>query len=148
MPAGRPQTANGSSPLKSPKKRGTINLSNDVEQMMLDQQHNMQMTISEKEIELERLKTTVFSLNGKCVIVDDHVEDVRTATYRFNDSEAQRGKLQIHIVETSKKVQLDNTAHTDYQNDLIEEINSLKSQIETMRVEHHQALLRKDQECE
>ena len=106
------------------------------------------MVISEKEIELERLKTTVFSLNGKCAIVDDHVEDVRNATYRFNDSENQRQKLQIHIVETSKKVQIDNTAHTDYQNDLIQEITDLKQALEQTKTDHHRALQRKDEEME
>jgi len=86
----------------------------------------MQMIISEKEIELERLKTTVFSLNGKCVIVDDHVEDVKTATYRFSDSENHRSSLQVHIVKTSEKVIVDNTQHTNYQNNLAEEIKALK----------------------
>jgi hypothetical protein len=34
------------------------------------------MQISEKEVEIERLKTTVVSLNGKCMVVDDHLADL------------------------------------------------------------------------
>ena len=30
------------------------------------------MQISEKEVEIDRLKTTVVALNGKCNVVDDH----------------------------------------------------------------------------
>lgn len=83
--------ARPSSPTKSPKKRpAAAPTSNDYEQMLLDQQHQMQMVISEKEIEIERLKTTVVSLNAKCSVVDDHVEDVKNTTNRINDSENQR----------------------------------------------------------
>lgn len=38
---------------------------------MNDAIHNLQMSMSEKEIEIERLKITVVSLNTKCQIVDD-----------------------------------------------------------------------------
>jgi hypothetical protein len=51
------------------------------------------MHISEKEIEIERLKTTVIALNHKCSVVDDHVADVHTSSIRFSDSEVQRGEL-------------------------------------------------------
>ena len=58
----------------------------------------MSMQVSEKEIEIERLKTTVASLNHKCAIVDDHLADVQNARNDFADSEVQRVKLQEHIV--------------------------------------------------
>ena len=45
---------------------------------MLDEQHHaFTMQISEKEIEIERLKTTVASLNGKCMVVDDYAADLK-----------------------------------------------------------------------
>ena len=86
----RPMTAGGS-PGKSPKKsraapeRGVT--SADYENMLNDQQHQMSMQVSEKEIEIERLKTTVTSLNHKCAIVDDHLQDVTNARGDFQDSE-------------------------------------------------------------
>ena len=84
------------------------------------------MVISEKEIELERLKTTVMSLNGKCSVVDDHVDDVNNTRAKFDQSEQTRGTLQVHIVQTAQKVEQDNTAHTEYQEELVAEINNLK----------------------
>jgi hypothetical protein len=50
----------------------------------------MNMHISDKEIEIERLKTTVVALNGKCTNNDDHLEDAKNASYRFSDSEKVR----------------------------------------------------------
>jgi|TARA_B110000305_G_C19319056_1_gene577991 hypothetical protein len=71
----------------------------------------MSMQVSEKEIEIERLKTTVVSLNAKCSNVNDIEEDFRNASTRFDDSEAQRTKLQEHIVLTSQKVEQDASNH-------------------------------------
>jgi hypothetical protein len=51
--------------------------------MLVDQQHHLSMQVSDKEIELERLKTTVFALNSKCEVVEDHKQDVQTTTARF-----------------------------------------------------------------
>jgi gas vesicle protein len=98
-----------------------------IEQIVADATHNMQMLVSEKEIEIERLKTTVVSLNSKCAIVDDHLEDVKNTTNRFEESEQQRANLQNHMKQTSKKVQQDNNAHTEYQNQLLDEIDALKA---------------------
>ena len=71
----RPSTG---SPAKSPKKSrgGPSNslaapTSVDYENLLSDQQHQMSMQVSEKEIEIERLKTTVVSLNAKCSNVND-----------------------------------------------------------------------------
>jgi hypothetical protein len=92
----RPQTA---SPTKSPKKQKSITMAGppvttaDYENMLSDQQHQMSMQVSEKEIEIERLKTTVASLNHKCAIVDDHLQDVQNARGDHKDSEANRVKL-------------------------------------------------------
>ena len=70
----RPATT--SSPHKSPKKTKSNISPNvttaDYENMMNEQQHMMSMQVSEKEIEIDRLKTTVFTLNTKCQIVDEH----------------------------------------------------------------------------
>lgn len=76
----RPSTA---SPAKSPKKRITSTApptSHDYEQMINEQQHQMNMHVSEKEVEIERLMTTVVALNSKNAIVDDHLVDVQSFT--------------------------------------------------------------------
>lgn len=51
------------------------------------------MQVSEKEIEIERLMTTVASLNHKAAIIDDRETDVKNIGFRFSDSETQRGNL-------------------------------------------------------
>jgi hypothetical protein len=65
----------------------------DYEQMLNDQQHQLSMQVSDKEIEIERLKTTVFALNSKCEVVADHEKDVKTTTTRFQHSEVERNTL-------------------------------------------------------
>ena len=45
------------------------------------------MVISKKEIEIERLKITVVSLNTKCIVVDDHLRDLENTSNRLDDSE-------------------------------------------------------------
>jgi hypothetical protein len=115
-----------SSPLKSPKKRITISAILGEDGAINDHIHNAQMALSEKEIEIERLKITVVSLNTKCTVVDDHIEDVRTTTVRYEESEIARENLQIHIVESSKKIAVDNRSHTDYQQELNDEIEALR----------------------
>ena len=59
------------------------------------------MTISNQEIEIERLKTTVIALNGKCTIVEDVREDLTEKTKTFDESEKARADLQTHITMTS-----------------------------------------------
>lgn len=63
------------SPTKSPLKKSVTTVvrtqqvvSDDIQEV----HHSLQMNVSEKEIEIERLKTTVVSLNHKVAIVDDH----------------------------------------------------------------------------
>ena len=129
----RPQTA---SPTKSPKKQKSITMAGppvttaDYENMLSDQQHQMSMQVSEKEIEIERLKTTVASLNHKCAIVDDHLQDVQNARGDHKDSEANRVKLQEHIVKTSITVETDMKTHKGYQSELIDKISSLQDDLE------------------
>jgi trehalose/maltose hydrolase-like predicted phosphorylase len=131
MPTGRPSTA------KSPSKNRKVNVDpNDVNGLQ-DSLHNMQLNVSEKEIEIERLKITVVSLNTKCTVVDDHIIDLNSTTARFHDSEINRQKLQDHIVEASIKIRTDNVSHTDYQSELQSEIEDMKRQLQLQRQEQH-----------
>ena len=66
-----------------------------------EQLHQAQMTISEQEIEMERLKTTVIALNAKCSIVDDHKVDVDNHYTNHTDSESKRVDLHTHITTVS-----------------------------------------------
>jgi len=48
------------------------------------------MNVSEKEIEIERLMTTVVALNGKCQVAGDKISDFENVTNNFADSEHNR----------------------------------------------------------
>ena len=73
-----------------------------------EEYHNAQMTISNQEIEIERLKTTVIALNAKCSIVDDHKQDVEYSTARHVESESKRVDLHTHIKSVVVNVHNDN----------------------------------------
>ena len=141
MPAGRPQ-----SPAKSPKKKSTVGL--DSETNFQDLVHQLQMGLSEKDIEIERLKITVVSLNTKCSVVEDHIEDLKNTTERLDQSEAQRENLQNHIVEAAVKIENDNQSHTDYQQELTNEIEALKRQLQQQKQEQFEMEQQKDKEIE
>lgn len=96
------------------------------------------MQVSEKEIEIERLKTTVASLNHKCAIIDDHVADVHNARGDYQDSEVNRVKLQEHIVKTSVTVEHDMNNHKSYQSELIDKISSLQNDLEKEKQRQYQ----------
>ncbi len=72
------------------------------------------MTISEQEIEIERLKTTVIALNAKCSIVDDHATHAENTTVKHVDSETARVALHTHIKTVVTSVHNDNKAHTEF----------------------------------
>jgi predicted nucleic acid-binding Zn-ribbon protein len=110
--------------------------------------HSLQMGLSEKDIEIERLKITVVSLNTKCSVVDDHIEDLKNTSVRLGQSENMREKLQNHIVDASKKILNDNLSHTDYQTELTNEIEALKKQLQQQKKEQFEMEQQKDLECE
>ena len=72
----RASVANGG---KSPRKSRPQTAYQSIEQIdpnVNELYSQAQFTISEQEVEIERLKTTVVALNAKCSIVDDHKVDV------------------------------------------------------------------------
>lgn len=127
------------SPAKSPKKNrpSTANQNSMPQDQNGDgyytqgELHQAQMTISEQEIEIERLKTTVIALNSKCSIVDDHKIDVDSHYTNHTESESKRVELHEHITTTSTKIHYDNEAHTDYQSELQSNISDLNAKLES-----------------
>ena len=85
----------------------------------------MQMNVSEKEIEIERLMTTCQALNARVALVDDTNEEASNAHTRFNESEEARGGLQQSIMVTSTVITEDNSKHVAHQTELTNQINSL-----------------------
>lgn len=92
--------------------------------------HDAQMTISNQEIEIERLKTTVIALNAKCAIVDDHRYHAENTTVKHTDSESKRVELHTHIKSVVEQVHQDNSDHIDQRETLHSNIAELNSTLE------------------
>ena len=89
------------------------------------------MTISEQEIELERLKTTVIALNAKCAIVDDHMFHAENTTVKHTDSEYKRIEIHTHIKKVVTQLHQDNQEHIEQRESLHSNISELNSTLET-----------------
>ena len=89
------------------------------------------MTISEQEIEIERLKTTVIALNAKCAIVDDHIVHANNTQYKHNDSETKRVELHTHIKQVVETLHQDNQGHIIQRDTLHTNISELNYSLET-----------------
>ena len=88
--------------------------------------------LSEKEVEIEHLKTTVIALNEKVEVVNDLRHDVDGARGDFTVSETKRVELQVHIKETSIKIHEETEEHTKYQDHLISENDNQRSEIKKL----------------
>ena len=94
------------------------------------------MTISEQEIELERLKTTVIALNAKCSIVDDHMFHADNTTVKHTESEYKRIELHTHIKTVVTQLHQDNQEHIEQRETLHSNISELNSTMETKQQEY------------
>ena len=107
-----------------------VELERGREAAFTEELHNAQMTISEQEIEIERLKTTVIALNAKCAIVDDHIYHANNTTAKHNDSESKRIELHTQIKGHVKQMYDDNLAHFSQRDTLHANISELNSSLE------------------
>lgn len=91
------------SPKKSTTKKSTPATFTQQEHVAtLEAKHQqLQFDLSDKDIEMDRLKTTVQALNEKCVAIDDIKQDCENHIHMFDQSEHAREQLQIHIKETA-----------------------------------------------
>lgn len=90
---------------RSPKKqRPNTGIQGEDDDYVADQLHHAQMVISQQEIEIERLKTTVVALNAKCSVVDDHKVDVNNHYNNHSNSEVKRQELHTVITTISTRV--------------------------------------------
>ena len=128
--------------LRSPKKQrpmtGSLSQTFEPEIVFQEQLHAAQMTISNQEIELERLKTTVIALNAKCSIVDDHRTDVEQHYEKHSVSEVRRGELHTTITDIRSSVSVQQVAHANYQSELHGSINDLNLSLEQQKQLQHQ----------
>ncbi len=89
--------------------------------------------LSEKEVEIEHLRTQVVALSEKAGVVDDMRLDVQAVKDLLRGSEASRADLQRAFTETSRQVREDTANHQDYQGRLIAENERLKQELAEAR---------------
>lgn len=83
------------------------------------------MLISEKEIEIERLKTTVVSLNIKCQVTQSIEKEVQKLQKMHENSEIDRVKLQNHVHDLGICIKNDADSHNKFEEQLMQQIKEL-----------------------
>jgi hypothetical protein len=98
--------------------------------------------LSEKEVEIEHLRTQIVALNEKAEVLNDMRLDVAAQKDLLRGSENHRADLQTTLTNTGRLVREDTAKHQDYQSRLIADNESLRAEIAELK-----ALLgRKEQE--
>ena len=64
----------------------------------------LQFAMGDKDIEIERMQTTLMALNEKLNVRQDVFEDITVERNHFKMSEEERGKLQVHMENTSRQI--------------------------------------------
>lgn len=67
--------------------------------------------LSEKEVEIEHLKTQIVALSEKAEVLEDMRKDVSAHREVLRNSEEKRYDMQTLFTETSQKVKEDNHQH-------------------------------------
>jgi hypothetical protein len=98
--------------------------------------------LSEKEVEIEHLRTTIVALSEKAEVLEDMRRDVFAMKDLLRSSETHRYELQQQLTETSRKVHEDAATHHEYQQRLIADNERLRQELEAAR----QLLARREQE--
>ena len=101
---------------------------------MLDQRayDQIQLTLKERDIELEHRNNMLASVNAKLGSYTDLQNDVQLKTQMMRESEDAREGLQETIVNISKQVKEDTDLKEKYQTSLLEEIEGKKREIERL----------------
>ena len=123
--------------LRSPKKARPSTAAQmgqfDESAVIQEQLHQAQMCISNQEIEIERLKTTVIALNAKASVVDDHKDDVDRHKDRHDEHVSAREGLHVQITETRETVKVQQETHWNYQSELHSTGDQLKADLEAQK---------------
>eukprot|EP00347_Sterkiella_histriomuscorum_P004714 403359390 len=85
--------------------------------------------LSEREVEIEHLKTTVIALNQKVEIIRDMEIDVVNSNTLTKNSEVKRVELQTFIKQTSVTIQEDAQKNKQFQDELIAENKRLRDEL-------------------
>lgn len=85
--------------------------------------------LSEKEVELEHLKTVIVGLNEKLQVKEDIEEDLLNARQLLAENERGRKQLHLHLEETARKIVEEAEKNKKYQDIIIGENKELGNKI-------------------
>ena len=88
---------------ESPLKQHQATIQSTIDDMQEENQ-TLQFSLGERDVEIERLKTTLVALNEKLVVTNDIKDQLDEFTESYNKSEVKRGELQVHMVKTSETI--------------------------------------------
>ena len=126
----------------SPKKRNTISSPvktareskiEETVQTLADQNNALQFQIGERDVEVERMKTTLFALNEKLTVLEDVEKDITETRQNFKSSEATRGELQAQILSTGEKITAYKSEYDQKLAKQLSEIDQLKAEIQNLK---------------
>lgn len=83
----------------SPRKSTQMQNFEDSFAIIHEEKQQLEFVIGEKDVEIERMKTTLIALNGKLGALSDADKEAAQQRQNLEQSEGQRGELQDHITE-------------------------------------------------
>lgn len=88
-------------------------VADDTIAQLTEENQTLQFQIGDRDIEIDRMKTTLFALNEKLAMINDIRSDLDGQKGNFRFSEETRGQLQMSMERTSKTIVIDTNAHDD-----------------------------------
>ena len=89
--------------------------------------------ISEKEVEIEHLKTVIVALDEKLKVIDAVRADLALSQQLVKESEQARVALQEHMKQTAQQIKEEATKNVKFQDTLIMENKHLLEELDTVK---------------
>ena len=83
--------------------------------------------MGERDIELDRLKTTIFALNQKLELSEANQIDLQATREQLKESENKRKCLQEKMEDSRTSIIADTQAHISKQTSMLDDIAELKT---------------------
>lgn len=123
MKTASPKKLRGS--IKRPGSPSKTGAGEDPVRDLQAENQGLHFQLGERDVEIERMKTTLFALNEKLCVVNDVKQDNEEHRQYLQVSEAERAKLQITIQETSTRILRTSETTSTKHKQLIDDIEGL-----------------------
>ena len=92
--------------------------------------------LTKKEVEIEHLKTALYSVSTRLHALKDLEKDVQNSQALVHDSEQKRALLQQHINQSALTLKQDADNNRRYQDELANENNQLREQLAQQKADY------------